>query len=287
MDTPDSATGNLNAYSVVYRVPSATGATDSAFGNPDDPVIILEGTTDRCRLDFDETPAAAESTRAQVDRLRRRHFRQAEAARPRPDGDHPGAGGRGLRRSAQEARHSRRPEGRAPQERIAFEDAGAKQGGIRPGKEAETLTIARAGGKPRSSSSADLLQPLLVSRPIGDVEFRGASHLGGLHGIERADHPGRRSDDQGVLGKLFSFGDDRPRADDAAAADPGAVHDDRTHPDQRVLLERTAVQDDVMADRAILPDRQRKTHIGVAGPIVRHIIAFARSHPLALAAPAL
>src|SRR5258708_36038813 len=115
MDTPDSATGNLNAYSVVYRVPSATGATDSAFGNPDDPVIILEGTTERCRLDFDETPAAAESTRAQVDRLRRRHFRQAEPARPRPEGDHPGAGGPGLPRSSQQPRHSRRPEDPAPQ----------------------------------------------------------------------------------------------------------------------------------------------------------------------------
>src|SRR5258708_21120242 len=153
MDAPDSATGTLNAYSAVYRVPSATGATDSAFGNPDDPVIILEGTTDRCRLDFDfdETPAAAESTRAQVDRLRRRHFRQAEAARPRPDGDHPGAGGRGLRRSAPEARHSRPPEGRPPQERIALEDAGATQAGIRPAKEAATLTMPPPARKPPPS----------------------------------------------------------------------------------------------------------------------------------------
>jgi len=76
----------------------------------------------------------------------------------------------------------------------------------------------------------------------------------------------------------------RTRANDTAAADPGTVHDNRTHPDQRAIFERAAVQDHVVADRAILSDRQRKATIGVTGRIVLHIGIFADLDPLVVAA---
>ena len=75
-----------------------------------------------------------------------------------------------------------------------------------------------------------------------------------------------------------------PGADDAAAADFRAVHDDRTHPDQRAILEGAAVQDDVVTDRAVLADGQRKSLVGVAGRVVLHIGALADLDPLIVAA---
>src|SRR3954469_25134782 len=77
--------------------------------------------------------------------------------------------------------------------------------------------------------STDLLQALFESRPVADVEFCGASHRGHLRRFKRTDHPRRRADDQGMLGKLFAFCDHRTRADDAAAANSRAVHYDRSH----------------------------------------------------------
>src|SRR6266404_1282224 len=85
--------------------------------------------------------AQEQATRAQVDRLRRRHLRQTEAVSARPDGDHPGTGGRSIRRCTQETRHSRRPKGRASQERIAHENTGAKERKIESFKENEIITI--------------------------------------------------------------------------------------------------------------------------------------------------
>src|SRR5260370_23205845 len=84
--------------------------------------------------------AQEQTTRAQVDRLRRRYLRQAEAAGARPDGDPSGTGGRGVRRCAPETRYSHRPEGRAPQERIACEVTGARKRRIGPIAETEVAT---------------------------------------------------------------------------------------------------------------------------------------------------
>src|ERR1700681_3090699 len=148
----------------------------------------------------------------------------------------------------------------------------------------------RSRAKPRPANravdprSADLLQALAVAGSVGDIESRRTSHRRYLRGFEAADHPRRRPDDQGMLGKLFAFGDDRACADDAATADAGAVHDDRPHPDQRAVLQRAAMQDDVVTDRAILSDSKRKTHIGVAGRIVLHIGILADLDPLIVAA---
>src|ERR1700730_5829826 len=87
-----------------------------------------------------------------------------------------------------------------------------------------------------------------------------------------------------MLGIFLALGDDGYRADDAAAADLRTVHHDRTHPDQRAVLERATVQDDVVTDRAVLSDHKRKDAVGVAGGIVLHIGPFADPDPLIVAA---
>src|SRR5439155_26571865 len=56
------------------------------------------------------------------------------------------------------------------------------------------------------------------------------------------------------------------------------------HSYQRTVLERAAVQDDLVADGSVLADRERKAAVGVAGRIVLHVGAFADLDPLVVAA---
>ncbi len=49
---------------------------------------------------------------------------------------------------------------------------------------------------------ADLLQAFFEAWSIVGIEFRGASHLRDLLGIQRADHPRRRTDDQRIFGEI-------------------------------------------------------------------------------------
>src|SRR4029078_5286508 len=72
--------------------------------------------------------------------------------------------------------------------------------------------------------------------------------------------------------------------DDAAAAYSRAVHDDRAHPDERVVLKRATVQDHIVADRAVGAYRERKAGGGVSGAIVLHVGAFADLDPLIVTA---
>src|SRR6266403_3424472 len=77
-------------------------------------------------------------------------------------------------------------------------------------KNPKVLQATRDVKRPRL---ADFLQTFFESRSVADVEFRGNSHRRDLRRLEGADYPRRCADDQGMLGKLFSFGDDRARAD--------------------------------------------------------------------------
>ena len=58
----------------------------------------------------------------------------------------------------------------------------------------------------------------------------------------------------------------------------------RFYPFRDVLADRAAVQDHVMADRAVPADRQREAAVGVAGRIVLHVGAFADLDPFIVAA---
>src|SRR5258708_3813883 len=102
------------------------------------------------------------------------------------------------------------------------------------------MALPFCGSCSKAPRSTDPLQAFLESRTVADVEFGSTSHRRDLRGLEGADHTRRRPDDQRMLGKLLAFRDHRSRADDTAAADLRAVHDDRAHPDQRAILQGTA-----------------------------------------------
>ena len=55
-----------------------------------------------------------------------------------------------------------------------------------------------------------------------------------------------------------------PACHDAAAPDPGAVHEDRPHPDQAVVGHAAAVNHAAVADRHALADGQREPGVHVA-----------------------
>src|SRR5690242_5613946 len=137
----------------------------------------------------------------------------------------------------------------------------------------------RLGGSRASGSiaaaSADLLQSLGVARTLGDIGAGRNAHLLDLRGLERADDPGGRADDQRIFREVLSFRNDGAGTDDAAAADVRTVHDDRSHADQRIVLDRATMQDHVVADGAILADTERKAGIDMTGRIVLDVGALA------------
>src|SRR4051812_12069114 len=75
--------------------------------------------------------------------------------------------------------------------------------------------------------SADLLQALREPAGVGDVVGRVAGDRLRRRVVERADHAGRRADDERVVRELLVLGHDAARADDAIAADLRAVQDHR------------------------------------------------------------
>src|ERR1700690_524615 len=85
-----------------------------------------------------------EAAVAQIDPLRRGHVRQAQAIGARQDGDDPGARGRSVCRSHEEARHPDRPERCAAQERI----------------------FGRAAGKGKSEVEEDQMKSIVASSSI-------------------------------------------------------------------------------------------------------------------------
>src|SRR5262249_23573873 len=102
--------------------------------------------------------------------------------------------------------------------------------------------------------------------------------------VEAAHHARGRAHDQRVVGKFLALGDERAGADQAVAADAGAVEHDRTHADQAVGRNGAAVQHDVVADDAVIADRQREAGIGVQRRIVLDLRALAELDPLVVAA---
>src|SRR5262249_27413060 len=118
----------------------------------------------------------------------------------------------------------------------------------------------------RYSALPDPLQTLPVKRSPLLIMF-GVDDRN-LFGLERADDPRRRTGDQRVFRELLAGRDHRAGTDDAAAPDQCAVQHDRAHADQRGVLDRATVQDGVVADGAVLSDRERKAGIGMAGAIV-------------------
>ncbi len=81
--------------------------------------------------------------------------------------------------------------------------------------------------------------------------------------IERPGRSGGRSHDERMIVESLTFRHQGAGADQTPAPDPRAIEHDRAHADQRPFADRAAVQDRVMADRALFADRERRSYVGV------------------------
>src|SRR5450830_1803753 len=132
--------------------------------------------------------------------------------------------------------------------------------------------------------SADALQALGVLPRAPHIDVGAAANNGHQFVVERADRARGRADDQRIVRKRLSFGDDSTGADQTIFSDLGAIEYDRTHADQTVIADDTAVQDDVVADHTIAADDERKSRIGVQRGIILDLRALAELDPFVVAA---
>lgn len=107
--------------------------------------------------------------------------------------------------------------------------------GLAPAEERQSL--AREVG----TLAVDSLQPGGEAPPLLDIVLGGAAERLRRGGVERAGRLGRRADDQRVVGKDLVLRDQRPRPDEAAAADSRSVEHDRAHSDQRAVADPAAM----------------------------------------------
>ena len=75
---------------------------------------------------------------------------------------------------------------------------------------------------------------------------------------------GRRADHQAARRDPGMFGDQGPGPDDTVVLDDDSVHQHGTHADQDAVVNRTAMEHDVVSDRNVVADNQ-----GIR--VVRHV----------------
>src|SRR6516165_10861554 len=131
---------------------------------------------------------------------------------------------------------------------------------------------------------ADWLELLRVLLEAPHVNVRGCGDPPDSGIIEAAHGAGRGADDQRSFGKAFSFGNQRTGADQAIVPDPRAIEQNCAHADQAVGPNHAAMQDNIMTDHAIRPDRHREAGIGVQSGIVLNLRALAELDPFVVAA---
>ena len=114
-----------------------------------------------------------------------------------------------------------------------------------------------------------------VSLPAPDIE--GGTFAQALHAglVDLPDDPAGRSHDEGIVWNDLVLGDQRIRADQAVPADPRPVQNGRAHAHKGVRADGAAVQHHLVADRAVLADRQRVAGIDMEDAAVLDIAAFA------------
>src|SRR5205809_6034718 len=71
--------------------------------------------------------------------------------------------------------------------------------------------------------------------------------------VQLAHDSPRRADDEDAVGIGLSFGDERARTDDAAAADDGVVQDHCADADERTVADAAAVQHRLVATETFFP----------------------------------
>ena len=95
--------------------------------------------------------------------------------------------------------------------------------------------------------------------------MRGGELQRGNFGFgQRSDDACRDADDQAPGLKYLAFRDQRSSADDTLRANHRTIQDPRTHADQRLILDRAAVEDRLVPDRDPGADGERSARVRMA-----------------------
>ena len=124
----------------------------------------------------------------------------------------------------------------------------------------------------------DPLQTARIFARVGDIMCGRRAQHRLCSVVQRANGAGRGADDQAPGREHLTLGHERARADDAVVANLCAVEHDRPHADQHAVADRTAMQDRVMADRAIHADRQWRARVGMAHRAFLNVAAIPYDH---------
>ena len=73
-------------------------------------------------------------------------------------------------------------------------------------------------------------------------------------------------------------------ADQTVAPDRAVIEHPRSHPDQRVVANGAAMQHGLMADGAIAPDGERRSHVGMQHAAILDVASFADQDELIVTA---
>mmetsp|Transcript_41616 Transcript_41616/g.97794 ORF Transcript_41616/g.97794 Transcript_41616/m.97794 type:complete len:294 (-) Transcript_41616:1168-2049(-) len=134
------------------------------------------------------------------------------------------------------------------------------------------------------SSLIDLLQARTVAAGVVHVMGGAGAQPVDLVRLEGPHRLGGAADDQRTIGELLALGDQRAGANDAVAADAGAVQDHRADADQRAVADGAAVQHDLVAHRHVLAQHQRKAVVGMQDRAILDVAAAADVQGRAVAA---
>ena len=118
------------------------------------------------------------------------------------------------------------------------------------------------------ATSPDAYEMCSIALASVNVALRRAFQCGNLFFGELPNDFGRRTQDQRIVGKDLSFGDDGACTDQAIAANDRAIQHDRLNTDQCPLSDRAAMQHRLVADRDALFDCER-----IVGRLPRFVLA--------------
>src|SRR5438270_3411496 len=138
----------------------------------------------------------------------------------------------------------------------------------------------------RSTSGYGLSDPCQFARvalPAPDIDIRGVGD--GLHrlGIERAHRARGTPHDERIVREHLVLGHQSAGTDQTVLSDLRAIENDGTHADEAVASDAAAMQHHVMADDAIVADREGKPGISMKRGIVLDLRALAELDPFVVA----
>src|SRR4051812_22109755 len=118
---------------------------------------------------------------------------------------------------------------------------------------------------------SDALERLRILLPPPHVDIGAIENHCRCTFVKRAQRARGRADDQRFVGEFLSFGHQGICADQTAAPDVCAIEHHRAHPDEAVGSNAAAMQNNVMADDAVLADYNGKARVGVQSGIILNL----------------